>query len=177
MRFNKSITRGAIAIGLCVVTGAAYPGADGPTPSPAIGNRERCAGAMAPALGLRPEAPATGDSPLRGLMKLRYASAFRRLELATLRVADHLDPPEKLLAILEDVGKSRLELCGDPSMLIPVYESRLELARLIEEFKKSEVEVGRACEYELECARYARLDAEVRLARARTAPTAQRRDQ
>jgi hypothetical protein len=109
-------------------------------------------------------------------MKLRYAAAFRRLELATLRVADHRYPPEKLLAILEDVGESRLELCDDPSSLIPVQEARQGLARLIEEVKEGEVEVGRASEYELEGARYARLDAEVRLARARAVPKAPRRD-
>jgi hypothetical protein len=102
-------------------------------------------------------------------MKLRYASALRRLVLATERVRNHQDPPEKLLAILDGLGESRLELCNDPSALIPVQEARLGLARLIEESKKAEVEVGRGCEYELEGARYARLDAEVRLARARAA--------
>jgi hypothetical protein len=174
MRFNWSITRGAVAVGICVVTGAASPGPDGPTRSPAIGFQERCAGAMAPAL--TSEGPAAGDSPLQKLMKLRYASAFRRLEIATQRVADHQDPPEKLLAILGDVGEARLDICDDPSALIPVQEARLELARLIEEVKEGDVEVGRACEYELEGARYARLDAEVRLAQARVAPKAPRRD-
>src|SRR5436309_13185161 len=120
MRFHRSITHGAVAVGLCLATGAASPGPDCPTPSPAIGYRERCAGAMAAALGLRPEGPAAGDSPLRRLMKLRYASAFRRLELATQRFADHQDPPEKLLGILEDVGEARPGLCGDPSAPIPL---------------------------------------------------------
>jgi hypothetical protein len=109
-------------------------------------------------------------------MKLRYASAFRRLELATQRVADHQDPPDRLIAILQDVGESRLELCDDPSALIPVQEARLALARLIEQLKEIEVEVGRAGEYALQGARYARLDAEVRLARARAAPKVSRRD-
>jgi hypothetical protein len=132
---------------------------------------------MAPALSLGPEEPAAGDSPLRRLMKLRYASALRRLELAAQRVADHQDAPDKLLPILEDVGESRLELCEDPSSLIPVLEARLGLARLIEEVKGSEVEVGRAAQQKLEDARYARLDAEVRLARARAAPKTARQDQ
>ena len=150
MRLNRSITRGAVAIGLCVVTEAASPGPGGPTPSPAIGFQERCAEAIAPALGPRPEEPDARDGRVRRLMNLRYASAYRRLKLATERVNDHQDPPEKLLAILEDVGKSRLELCGDPSAHIPVQEARLGLARLIEEVKEGEVEVGRAGEYELE---------------------------
>jgi hypothetical protein len=59
MRFNRSSTRGAVAVGLCVVTGADAPGPDGPTPS---GYPDRCAGAMAPALGLRPDGPAAGDT-------------------------------------------------------------------------------------------------------------------
>ena len=124
MRFHWSISRGAVAVGLGVVTGAALPGPAGPTPPPAVGYPESCAGAMAPALGLRPEGPAADDGPLRRLMKLRYASAFRRLELATERVKDHQDPPEKLRAILEDVGESRLELYNDPSELILVQEAQ-----------------------------------------------------
>lgn len=154
----------AVAVALCVVTGAASSGQGGPSPS---GYPEHCAAAMAPALGLRPEGAAAGDNLLRRLMKLRYASAFRRLELATERVKDHQDPPEKLLAILEDVGESRLDLYEDPSALIHVQEARLGLARLIEEFREAEIEAGRAGEYELEGARYTRLDAEVRLARAK----------
>jgi hypothetical protein len=122
MRFNKLITRCAIATGLCVMTGAGSPGPDCPPPSPAVGYHERCAVALAPALGLRPVEPALSDSPLRRLMKLRAASAFRRLELAAQRVAHHQDAPGKLLPILEDVGESRLELCDDPSALIPVLE-------------------------------------------------------
>ena len=125
MRSHRPFTRGAVAVALCVVTPAAFPGPDGPTPFPAVGYHESCAGAMAPALGLRPEGPAGDDSPLRRLMKLRYASAFRRLELATERVRNHQDPPEKLLAIVDDLGESRLELCCDASALIPVHEARL----------------------------------------------------
>ena len=86
MRFNRLITHGAVAVGLCVVTGAGSPGSDYPPPSPAGGYYERWVGAIAPALSLRPEEPAAGDSPLRRLMKLRYASAFRRFEIAAQRV-------------------------------------------------------------------------------------------
>lgn len=170
---SPAIVAVAGAVALCVATGAASSGQGGPTPS---GYPERCAAAMAPALGLSPEGAAAGDNLLRRLMKLRYASSFRRLELATERVKDHQDPPEKLLAILEDVGASRLELYEDPSALSHVQEARLGLARLIEEFRKSEMEAGRAGEYELEGARYTRLDAEVRLARTKAAPKAPRRD-
>jgi hypothetical protein len=131
---------------------------------------------MAPALSLRPEEPAAGDSPLRRLMKLRYASALRRLELAAQRVADHQDAPDKLVPILEDVGESRLELCEDPSSLIPVLEALLGLSWRIEEVKEIEVEVGCAAQHKLEDARYARLDAEVRLAWARAALRAPRGD-
>jgi hypothetical protein len=176
MRFNRWITHGAVAVGLYVVTGAGSPGSDCPPPSPAVGYHERCVGALAPALSLGPEEPAAGDSPLRRLMKLRYASAFRRLVFEAQRVEDHQDAPDKLLPILKDVGESRLELCDDPSALIPVLEARLRLARLIEEVKESEVEVGRAGEHKLEDARYARLDAEVRLARARAALKTARRE-
>jgi hypothetical protein len=109
-------------------------------------------------------------------MKLRCASAFRRLHLVTQQVVDHQDAPDKLLPILDDVGESRLELYDDRSALIPVLEARLALARLIEEVKACEVEVGRAAEHKLEDARYARLDAEVRLARARAAPKTARQD-
>ena len=81
-----------------------------------------------------------------------------------------------LLPILKDVGESRLELCSDPSALIPVLEARLGLARFIEEVKERELEVGRCAKHNLEDARYARLDAEVQLARARAALKAPRRD-
>ena len=91
MRFNRLITHGTVAVGLYVVTGAGSPAPNCPPPSPAVGYYERCVGAMAPALNLRPEEPAAGDSPLRRLTKLRSASAFRRLELAAQRVADHQD--------------------------------------------------------------------------------------
>ena len=176
MRFNRLITHGAVAVGLCVVTGAGSPGSDYPPPSPAGGYYERWVGAIAPALSLRPEEPAAGDSPLRRLMKLRYASAFRRLEVAAQRVKYLRDAPDKLLPILKDVGESRLELCDDPSALIPVLEAQLGLARFIEEVKERELEVGRCARHNLEDARYARLDAEVQLARARAALKAPRRD-
>src|SRR5262245_22752933 len=108
-------------------------------------------------------------------MKLRYASALRRLASGAQRVEDHQDAPDKLLPILEDLGESRRELCDDPLALIPVLEAELGLARLIEEFKECEKEVGRAVPHDVEEARYTRLDAEVRLARARAAATTARR--
>ena len=86
MHFKKLITRGAVACGLWVVTGAGSSGSDGPSPGPAVDYYERWVGAIAPVLSLRPEEPAAGDSPLRRLMKLRYASALRRLEIAAQRV-------------------------------------------------------------------------------------------
>ena len=86
MRFNRLITHGAVAVGLYVMTGAGSPGSDCPPPSPAGGYYERWVGAIAPALSLRPEEPAAGDSPLRRLTKLRFASALRRLEIAAQRV-------------------------------------------------------------------------------------------
>jgi hypothetical protein len=158
------------------VSGARSPGSNCPPPYPAVGYYERCMGAIAPALNQKTEEPAAGDSLLRRLTKLRSASAFRRLELAAQRVADHQDTPDKLLPILKDVGESRLELCDDPSDLVPVLEARLGLARLIEEVKSCEVEVGRSADHNLEDARYARLDAEVQLARARAALKAPRQD-
>jgi hypothetical protein len=175
MRFPRWISSGAVAVGLSVMTGAGgSPGSDRPPSSPDVGYYERSVAAMAPALSLRPEEPAAGDSPLRRLTKLRYVSAIRRLELAAQRVADHQDAPDKLLPILKDLGAARLELCDDPSALIPVLEARLGLTRLIEEVKESEMEVGRGAQHNLEDARYARLDAEVQLARARAALKAPR---
>jgi hypothetical protein len=176
MRFNRLIKHGTVAVGLCVVSGAGSPGSNCPPPYPAVGYYERCMGAIAPALSLKTEEPAEGDSPLRRLTKLRSASAFRRLELAAQRVADHQDAPDKLLPILKDVSESRLEMRDDPSALIPVLEARLGLARLIEEVKACEVEVGRSAEHNLEDARYDRLDAEVQLARARAVLKAPQRD-
>jgi hypothetical protein len=176
MRFNRMITQGTVAVGRCVVSGARSPGSNCPLPCPAVGYYERCMGAIAPALNLKTEEPAAGDSPLRRLAKLRSASAFRRLELAAQRVADHQDAPDKPLPILKDVGESQLELCDDASALVPVLEARLGLASLIEEARAYEVEVGRSAEHNLEDARYARLDAEVQLARARAALKAPRRD-
>jgi hypothetical protein len=176
MRFNRLITHGAVGVGLYIVIGAGSPGSDYPTPSPAIGYHERCVRAMDPVVRLGPEEPAAGDNDLRRLTKLCYASAFRRLEFAVQRVADQQDAPDKLFPILHDVGKSRLELCDDPSALIPVLEARLGLARVIEEVKECEVEVGRSATHNLEDARYTRLDAEVQLARARAALQAPRRD-
>ena len=169
MGFNRLITHGAVAVALYVVTGAGSPGSDCPPPASAVGYHERCVAAMAPALSLKPEEPATDDSPLRRLMKLRYASAFRRLVFEVQRVEDHQDAPDKLLPILKDVGESRLELCDDPSALIPVLQARLGLARIIEEVKECEVEAGRSGKHNLEDARYARLSADVRLAQARAA--------
>ena len=93
MRFNRLITHGAVAVGLYVVIGAGSPGSDGPPPSPAGGYYERWVGAIAPALSLRPEEPAAGDSPLRRLTKLRFASALRRLEIAAQRVKYLRDAP------------------------------------------------------------------------------------
>jgi hypothetical protein len=175
MCFHRLITNGAVVIGLYVVTGVDSPGSDRLPPSPA-GYYERCVGAMAPALGLKPEGPTEGDSPLRRLQKDRYASAFRRLELAVQRVAAHQDAPERLLSILKDLSESRLELCDDLSGLIPVLESRLRLARFIEEVKACEVEVGTVARHKLEDARYARLDAEVQLAQAKGALKHPQRD-
>lgn len=176
MRFNRLITHGAVAVGLYVVTGAGSLGSDCWPPSPAGGYYERWVGAIAPALSLRPEEPAADDSPLRRLTKLRFASALRRLEIAAQRVKYLRDAPDKLLPILKDVGESQLELCNDPSALIPVLEARLGLARFIEELKERGLEVGRCAKHDLEDARYARLDAEVQLARARAALKAPRRD-
>ncbi len=176
MRFKKLITHGTVAVGLCVVTGAGSPGPECQPASPAVGYYERCAGAVAPALRLRPEEPADGDGPVQRLTKLRYASAFRRLELAAQRVADHVDMPDKLLVILVDLGEARLDLCDLPSALIPVLEARLGLARLIEEVRAREVEVGRGGRHNLEDARYARLDAKVQLARAMAAVNVPRRE-
>jgi hypothetical protein len=169
MRFNRWFTHGAVAVGLYVVTGAGSSGSDCLPPSSAVGYYERCVGAMARVLSLRPEEPAPGESHLRRLMKLRYASAVRRLELTAQRVEGQQDAPDKLLPILEDLGESRLELCNDPSALVPVLEARLGLARIIEEVKANEVEVGRVAQHKLEDARYARLSAEVRLAQAKAA--------
>jgi hypothetical protein len=176
MRFNRLITHGALAVGLSFATGAGSSGYDFPPPSPAVGFHERCVGAMAPALSLRPEPPVAGDDHLRRLTKLRYASAFRRLELVTQRVGCQQEPPEKLFPILKDFGESRLELYDDPSAVIPVLEARLRLARLIEQLKECEAEVGRGAKHNLEDARYDRLDAEVQLARARAALKTPQRD-
>jgi hypothetical protein len=169
MRFSRLIVQGAFAIGLNVATGAGSPGRDCPRPAPANGYYERCVQAVAPALALRHEQPAEGDTPLRKLAKLRLASGWRRLNQAVERVAAHLDAPDKLVPILHDLGLSQLELCENASGLIPVLEARVELLRVFEEFKEREVEVGRSAEHNLEDARYARLDAEVQLARARAA--------
>jgi hypothetical protein len=176
MGFNWLITHCAVAVGLYAVTGACSPGSACPPSPPAVGYYERCVGTLAPVLSLRPEEPAASDSPLRRPMKLRYASALRRLDFEAQRVEDHQDAPDKLLPILKDVCESRRELCADPSAVIPVLEAYLGLARLIEATRECEVEVGRAANHSLEDARYTRLDAEVRLARARAGLKPARRD-
>ena len=176
MRFNRLITHGAVAVGLCVVTGAGSPGSDCPPPSPAGGYYERWVGAIAPALSLRPEEPAAGDSPLRRLTKLRFASALRRLEIAAQRVKYLRDAPDKLLPILKDVGESRLELCDDPSALIPVLEARLGSLGLSKRSRSASWKSGVVPNTTWRTRIYARLDAEVQLARARAALKAPRRD-
>jgi hypothetical protein len=176
MGFSRLISRWAVVSGFFIVIGAGSPGSDCPPSSPAVGYHERCAGAVVPVLTVRPEEPAAGDSPVRKLMKLRHASALRRLAFEAQRVEGHQDAPEKLLPILKDVGESRHELYDDPSALLPALEAQLALARLIEEARESEVQVGRAGEHSLEDARYTRLDCEVRLARARAALKTARQD-
>jgi p-cumate 2,3-dioxygenase beta subunit len=176
MCINRLIVQGAFAVALCVVNGVASPGTDCPRPARTVGYYERCVRAVAPALAVRHEQPVVGDSPLRRLSKLRFASALQRLKHTAERVADYVDTPDKLLLILKDLGQSQFELCDDTSALIPVLEARVELSRLIEELKEREVEVGRSAAHNLEDARYARLDAEVQLARARAALVVPRRD-
>jgi hypothetical protein len=174
MSFIHLFTNGIGAVVLGVVTEVDAPGSECSPPSPAS-YYERSVRAMAPALKLKPDGPAAGDDLLRSLKKHRYASAFRRLELAVERVAVHQDKPDKLVSILRDLSESQMELFGETSDLIPVLEARVGLARLIEEVKKYEVEAGCAVEQNLEDARYARLDAEVELARARAGPNPLRR--
>jgi hypothetical protein len=50
------------------------------------------------------------------------------------------------------------------------------LARLIEQLKECEAEVGRSAKHNLEDARYARLDAEVQFAKANAASKSQERE-
>jgi hypothetical protein len=100
-------------------------------------------------------------------MKLRHASALRRLEYMARRVDQQRDRPDKLLPILKDVCETRLELYDDPSFHFPVLEARLKIATLIEAAKECEVAVGRALDSDVEDARYHRLDAEVCLVRAK----------
>jgi hypothetical protein len=176
MRFNRLILHSAVVVGLSGATGAGSSGHDSLPSSPVAGFHERCVGAMAAALSLGPEQPAAGDDPLRRLTKLRYASAFRRLELVTQRVGCRQEPPEKILPVLKDFGESRLALFDDPSALIPVLKARVGLARLIEQLRECEAEVGRGAKHNVEDARYARLDAEVQLARTLAALKTLRRD-
>jgi hypothetical protein len=170
MRFGKSIKHTVVAIGICIMTEATSRGADGPTSTPEDSHHELCVRALAPVLRIKPDEPAVGDSPLRTLVKLRHTSALRRLAHAAARVSEHKIPPERLIPALRDVCQSQTELSDDPAFQLSILQANLDLAKLIEAMKQIEAEVGRAAEPELEDARYNRLDAELRLARAKAAP-------
>jgi hypothetical protein len=125
--------------------------------------------ALRPILQIKPEEPRADDGHVLTLMKLRHASALRRLQLAAARVGEHADAPDKLVPILEDVFKASRELYDDPAAQVPVLEAHAEIARLLEAAVKCRVDEGRESPPRLEDAHYSRLEAELRLARAKVA--------
>jgi hypothetical protein len=107
------------------------------------------------------------DDELRKLLKARYNAAvaemkarFKEFEAGRGRVDSMLGASKRLL-------ESGLELSAGPNDRIKLLEQFLEMAKEAERIKQVLVDEGREAPTELHEARYLRIDAEIRLLRAK----------
>lgn len=115
----------------------------------------------------RPLEPTAGESDLRRLLKARHNSAVRRLAHDLECYNEGRATIDKLLPAVRAWRDSGLELSDAPTDHIPFLEVYWELSRRIEDIAQEELREGNASEREVELARYARLEAQIQLCRAR----------
>lgn len=119
------------------------------------------------------------DDELRKLLKARYNEAvseareyYEQEELAN-RNAICLDPGQDYrYRMLQRVVHAGLELCDKPADKVALLTQYLEVTKEIEKLAQTRYDAGRIGISDLHRTRYERLDAEIRLLRAKREPKA-----
>ena len=116
----------------------------------------------------KPQEPAKDEEELRKLLKARYNSAVRGLEMKLQEFEAGRITTEGLVGPFRKVHDSKLELSPEAADQIAVREMLVELAKDIEKIVEVKVAEGiLQGSSVLEDARYLRLDAEIQLLKAK----------
>jgi hypothetical protein len=125
-------------------------------------------------LSAKPLVAGPRDDALRKLLKARYNEAVSEArehyayeKLASERGIALLRDQGRFYRMWERVVQAGLELCDTPAEKVALLAQYLDVTREVERQAQAEHAAGRIKAGELHRARYARLDAEVRLLRAK----------
>jgi hypothetical protein len=109
------------------------------------------------------------DDDLRKLLKERYNEAIAELGERSRRVLGILETPDTLLAAAERVVRAGLELSDKPADQMALLEKYVEFAKSVERAVDQRVKAGimNLTKGDLHQTKYARVDAEIQLLRAK----------
>jgi hypothetical protein len=109
------------------------------------------------------------DSPLCKLLKERFNEALAETKFRYEEVEAGRALLDKVFDCYQRLVRAGLEAADTPAERVALLKQNVDLAREIEKIVALQVEVGKATQPELHRARFLRLDAEIRLLRARKA--------
>lgn len=163
-RTIQAVCRLAILL-LTVQTGAT---AGGPTQPPQPPRPDQGLPDKLPAiLAAEPMKAEAGDDELRRLLKARYNEDVAELKARLERLRAGQGTVDSLAGVSQRLLQSGLDLTGNAEERVKLLQGYLDLTREIERIKQALVEAMRATNVELHQARRMRIDAEIRLLRAR----------
>jgi hypothetical protein len=107
------------------------------------------------------------DDALRKLLKERYNAAVDELTVRLQRLSGGQETPDDCISVARRIVASGLELSDKPANQLALLEKDVLLTKLVEKLTKERVEAGikRFTPADLNKAKYARADAEIRLLR------------
>jgi len=115
----------------------------------------------------KPREPAAGDDELRKLLIARYNSAVNELKMRFQRYEFGQSSLDFMLETARRVADSELELSDKPADQILVCQKLFQFAKDVEKLTESQFRTGIAGTGNVEFARYWRLDAEIKLLKAK----------
>jgi hypothetical protein len=107
------------------------------------------------------------DKELQNLLIARRDSAVRRLKMTIGIYEEGRITLDKFCDSMTLALKSQLDLFESPADQVPIYELLVEFAKEVEERALAEVDVARGTEYDVEAARFYRINCEIDLLRAK----------
>ncbi len=127
-------------------------------------------------LTAQPLKPEPGDDELRKLLKERYNAALAELQgwVAEFHAGNHRMPRDATTKAAQRVLEARLELSSTPEDRIRIRQELVWCAWMYERVIRYHHHAGRIGIAELEKARYLRLDAQIKLLRAKREAAAAR---